>query len=97
MPQIGSMIGRLVRAEDTAGHIAPEMFGLALPGAGAQAAASAAERIAAVIACTAFQAGVDQRPFTVDFEVGAAELRPGESAGQALERAAAQFSARKAS
>ena len=97
VPQIGSMIGRLVRAEDTAGRIAPEIFGLALPGAGAQAAQSAAERIAAVIACTAFQAGGDQRPFTVDFEVGAAELQPRESAGHALERAAAQTSVRRAS
>ena len=78
VPQIGSMVGRLVRAEDTAGRIAPEIFGLALPGA-------------------AFQAGQNQRPFTVDFEVGAAELRPGESAGHALERAAAQFAPRKAS
>ncbi len=96
IPQIGSMIGRLVRAEDTAGRIAPEIFGLALPGAGAAAALSAAERIAAVIACTAFQAGADQRPFTVDFDVGAAELQPGESAGHALERAASQSLARRA-
>ena len=50
-----------------------------------------------MIACTAFQAGPGQRPFTVDFEVGAAELQHGESAGHALERAAAQSSARKAS
>ncbi len=97
VPQIGSMIGRLVRAEDTAGRIAPEIFGLALPGAAAVAALSAAERIAAVIACTAFQAGQGQRPFTVDFEVGAAELLPGESAGRALERAAAHSTVRKAS
>ena len=97
VPQIGSMVGRLVRAEDTAGRIAPEMFGLALPGAPAKAALNAAERIAAVIACTAFQAGVDQRPFTVDFEVGAAQLRPGEKAGHALERAAAELVIRKAS
>ena len=97
VPQIGSMIGRLVRAEDTAGRVGPEVFGLALPGATVSAAQSAAERIAAVIACTAFQAGVDQTPFTVDFEVGAAELQPGENAGHALERAAAETALRKAS
>jgi two-component system, cell cycle response regulator PopA len=96
MPQIGSMIGRLVRAEDTAGHLAPETFGLALPRADAEAAASAAQRIAAVIACTAFQAGPDQRPFTVEFEVGAAEVASGEGVGQALERAAAQTHSRRA-
>ncbi len=96
MPQIGSMIGRLIRAEDTAARIAPDVFALALPGAGANAARSAAERIAAVIACTAFQGGEGQPAFTVEFEIGSAELRPGEGAARALERAAAQSMARKA-
>ena len=31
IPQIGSMIGRLVRAEDTAARLGPELFALALP------------------------------------------------------------------
>jgi two-component system cell cycle response regulator PopA len=31
IPQIGSMIGRLVRVEDTAARLAPEVFALALP------------------------------------------------------------------
>jgi two-component system cell cycle response regulator PopA len=96
LPQIGSMIGRLIRAEDTAARIAPDVFALALPGAGANAARSAAERIAAVIACTAFQGGEGQPAFTVEFEIGSAELRPGEGAARALERAAAQSMARKA-
>ncbi len=96
LPQIGSMVGRLVRAEDTAGRIGEEVFGLALPGAGVQAARSAAERIAAVIGCTAFQAGDDRRPFTVDFDVGAAELEPGERPSRALARAAEQIAARQA-
>jgi two-component system, cell cycle response regulator PopA len=97
VPQIGSMIARLVRAEDTAGRIGPEVFGLALPNAREDAALSAAQRIAAVIACTAFQAGEGQRPFTVEFEVGAAELAAGEPIGRALERAAAVSTVRKAS
>ena len=96
LPQIGSMVGRLVRAEDTAGRIASDVFALALPGANANAACSAAERISAVIACTAFQAGEGQPPFTVKFEIGAAELRPGESAARALEMAATKSMARKA-
>ena len=54
LPQIGSMVRRLVRAEDTAARIARDVFALALPGAHAAAAQSAPERIAAVIACTAF-------------------------------------------
>jgi two-component system cell cycle response regulator PopA len=97
IPQIGSMIGRLVRAEDTAARLATDVFALALPGAHEGAAKAAAERIAAVIACTAFDAGEGQTPFTVGFDIGAAEVLPGESAAQALERAAARVTTRRAS
>jgi two-component system cell cycle response regulator PopA len=96
IPQIGSMIGRLVRAEDTAARLAPDVFALALPAATQAAAQTAAERIAAVIACTAFDAGEGQTPFTVSFEIGAAEVAPGESPAQTLERAAARAVTRKA-
>jgi two-component system cell cycle response regulator PopA len=96
IPQIGSMIGRLVRAEDTAARLASDVFALALPGAHEAAAKVAAERIAAVIACTAFDAGENQTPFTVGFDIGAAEVAPGESAAQALERAAARVMTRRA-
>ncbi len=96
IPQIGSMIGRLVRAEDTAARLAPDVFALALPAAAQSAAKTAAERIAAVIACTAFDAGDGQTPFTLDFDIGAAEVEHGESAAQSLERAAARALARKA-
>ena len=95
-PQIGSMIGRLVRAEDTAARLAPDVFALALPATRA-AARSAALRIAAVISCTAFEAGADRTPFTVDFDVGAAEISPGENPAIALERAAAGAFTRQAS
>jgi len=96
IPQIGSMIGRLVRAEDTAARLAPDVFALALPAATQDAAVAAAERIAAVIACTAFDAGDGRAPFTLEFETGAAEMHPGESAAQTLERAAARALTRKA-
>ncbi|OYX35099.1 MAG: GGDEF domain-containing protein [Caulobacterales bacterium 32-69-10] len=96
IPQIGSMIGRLVRAEDTAARLAPEVFALALPAAGAGVGRIAAERIAAVIACTAFEAGGDKPPFTVDFDLGVAELEPGETAARTLERAAARAMAKRA-
>jgi two-component system cell cycle response regulator PopA len=79
--QIGSMIARLVRAEDCAGRLGPDVYALALPGAGEAAARGAAERIAAVIACTAFQGRPGERPFTVDFEIGAAQLRQGDDKG----------------
>jgi two-component system cell cycle response regulator PopA len=96
IPQIGSMIGRLVRAEDTAARLAPEMFALALPAAGITAGRIAAERIAAVIACTAFDAGEDKLPFTVEFDMGVAELEHGETAARTLERAAAGAMAKQA-
>ena len=95
-PQIGSMLGRLVRAEDTPARLSPDVFAIALPAAGRAAAQAAAARIAAVIACTAFDAGEDEPPFTVEFDIGAAEVREGESPSAALERAAAQASVRAA-
>ena len=90
VPQMGSMIGRLVRSEDTAARLAPDVFALALPGARRAAAITATDRIAAVIACTAFDAGDDRPPFTATFDIGVAELEEGETAAQALERAAAR-------
>ena len=73
-PQIGSMIGRLVRTEDTAARLAPEVFALALPATAAAAARASAERISAVIACTAFESGESKAPFVVDFDIGAASI-----------------------
>lgn len=87
MPQIGSMLSRLVRAEDTAARLAPEVFALALPATPGPAARLAAQRIAAVIGCTAFDAGQDKPPFVVEFEIGCAELQPGEDPADLLERA----------
>jgi len=97
VPQIGSMIGRLVRAEDTAARLGPEVFALALPSTPLGAARSAATRITAVIGCTAFDAGDGKSPFVVDFDIGVAELEPGESAGRAIERAGSRALQRQAS
>jgi two-component system cell cycle response regulator PopA len=97
IPQIGSMIGRLVRVEDTAARLAPEVFALALPATALAAARAAGERIGAVIACTAFDAGDGKPPFVVEFDVGVAEVAPGETAARALEAAAAEAYGRKAS
>jgi two-component system cell cycle response regulator PopA len=79
-----------VRAEDTAARLGPEVFALALPATPLQAARAAAERIAAVIGCTAFDAGENRTPFVVEFDIGVAQVEPGESAAKALERAAAK-------
>jgi len=89
IPQVGSMIGRLIRTEDTAARLSAEVFALALPGTAERAARSAGERIAAVIGCTAFDAGAGAPPFVLDFDIGAAQLAPGEHPAQALERASA--------
>ena len=85
IPQIGAMIGRLVRAEDTAARLGPEVFALALPATSLSAARLTGERIAAVIACTAFEAGPERQPFVAEFDIGVAEVIPGESAARALE------------
>ncbi|MDB5419429.1 MAG: response regulator [Phenylobacterium sp.] len=97
IPQIGSMIGRLVRVEDTAARLGPDVFALALPATAAGAARAAGERIAAVIGCTAFEAGDGKPPFVVEFDLGVAQVGPEETAGRALEEAAAEAYARKAS
>jgi two-component system cell cycle response regulator PopA len=97
IPQIGSMIGRLVRVEDTAARLAPEVFALALPATSLGNARLAGERIAAVIGCTAFEAGEGVTPFVVDFDLGIAAVTSAESAGQALEEAAALAQRLKAS
>jgi two-component system cell cycle response regulator PopA len=97
IPQIGSMVGRLVRVEDTAARLAPEVFALALPATALPNARTAADRIAAVIGCTAFEAGEDAKPFVVEFDIGVAEALSPETVGQALEDAAQQAQGRKAS
>jgi two-component system cell cycle response regulator PopA len=88
IPQIGSMIGRLVRVEDTAARLGPEVFALALPATNHAAGRAAAERIAGVIACTAFDAGEGKPPFVAEFDIGVAQVEGAESAARALERAA---------
>jgi two-component system cell cycle response regulator PopA len=95
IPQIGAMMGRLVRAEDTVARLAPDVFALAFPAGRREEARVAAERIAAVIGCTAFDAGDDRPPFTASFDLGVAELEPNETAAMALERAGARAAARK--
>ena len=96
IPQIGSMIGRLVRVEDTAARLSPEVFALALPATPLASARTAAERIAAVIACTAFEAGEGRTPFVVGFEIGVAEVASPEMVGSALESAASDAQVKKA-
>jgi two-component system cell cycle response regulator PopA len=97
VPQIGSMISRLVRVEDTAARLGPEVFALALPNTPGAKGRLAGERIAAVIGCTAFEAGDGATPFVVDFDLGVAPVTSAETAGRALEEAAAHAHSLKAS
>ena len=90
IPQIGSMIGRLVRVEDTAARLGPEVFALALPATPQASARAAGERIAAVIGCTAFEAGEGKTPFVVEFDIGVAEVNLATGVAKALEDAAAR-------
>lgn len=87
MPQIGAMISRLVRSEDTAARLSPEVFAVALPATRLGEARLVSERIAAVIGCTAFHAGEDRKPFVVSFDIGEAEQGSEESPISLLERA----------
>ncbi|MCR5875714.1 diguanylate cyclase [Phenylobacterium sp. J426] len=96
VPQIGSMVGRLVRVEDTGARLGPEVFALALPATPLHAAEAAGQRISAVIGCTAFEAGQGNKPFVVDFDMGAAEVTSPDAVVQALEQAAAAAAGRKA-
>jgi two-component system, cell cycle response regulator PopA len=96
-PQMGSMIGRLIRVEDTAARLGPEVFAIALPATSPIAARAAGERIAAVIGCTAFEAGGDNPAFVAEFDIGVAEVTSPETAGNALEAAARLAEGLKAS
>jgi len=87
LPQLGAMASRLIRVEDTAARLAADIFALALPATNEAQARIAADRIAAVIGCTAFDAGPDRSPFVVGFDIGVAEMRPGESPAALLDRA----------
>ncbi len=91
VPQIGSMIARLVRAEDTGGRLSNDVFALALPATSLEAARNVGERISAVVGCTAFDSGGGKPPYVVEFDVGAAQMRDGEAAADALMRAAASI------
>jgi len=91
LPQIGAMVSRLVRAEDMPARLGAEVFALALPATIAAEARVAAQRIAAVIGCTAFDAGADRSPFVTEFTVGCAQMQDGEGPAALLERASADL------
>lgn len=89
-PQLGSMVSRLIRVEDTAARLGPEHFAIALPATPEAAARAAADRIAAVISRTAFDGGDGRPPFVLDFDIGTVEVGDPGDVEQALDAAAAR-------
>lgn len=89
--QIGSMIGRLMRAEDFATQIEPGVYVVAMPGAGRAAAEGAAHRIAAVAECTAFGGGTEAEAFQVEVRCEVGQLAPEETARGLLARTVDAF------
>lgn len=95
MPQIGTMIGRLLRTEDTAGRLSFDVFAMALPATPLLPARLAADRVTSVIDCTAFERP-DGSSFQVAFHIGVAELLPSENAERFLARAVTNMERRAA-
>lgn len=92
MGQAGSMLGRLVRAEDVAAAIDRTTFAVAFPASEEDAAVVAARRIAAVLECTAFDTGEEGAlPVQLTLDVAAAQLGPGESGPSLVRRAVARL------
>jgi two-component system cell cycle response regulator PopA len=91
IPQIGSMIARLIRAEDTGGRLSPDIFALAMPATSQAQARQVGERIAAVVGCTAFDSDVGGPPVVIEFDIGVAQIQFDEPPAQALLRAAANI------
>lgn len=81
--QSGAMLGRLVRAEDVAARLDRTTYAVAFPASDAAAARVAAERIAAVLECTAFD-GADRAAVTVRMDVASGEIGSGGSVAQVL-------------
>jgi two-component system cell cycle response regulator PopA len=89
--QIGSMISRLMRAEDFAAELEPGVFAIAMPGAGRAAAEGAAHRIAAIAECTAFGGGPSADAFQVELRCEVGELARDEAARALLTRTIKAF------
>jgi two-component system cell cycle response regulator PopA len=89
--QIGSMIARLMRAEDFASELEPGAFAIAMPGAGRAAAEGAAHRIAAIAECTAFGGGPSADAFQVELRCEVGELARDEGARALLARTIKAF------
>ena len=95
--QSGAMLSRLVRAEDVAARLDQTTFAVAFPSSDDEAAQIAAERIAAVLECTAFDVQADHtsfsndQPIQIKLTIASASLLPHENATGLLQRVTAQL------
>jgi two-component system cell cycle response regulator PopA len=91
------MLSRLVRAEDVAARLDQTTFAVAFPSSDDEAAEIAAERIAAVLECTAFDVQADHtnysndQPIQIKLAIASASLLPQENATGLLQRVKGQL------
>jgi two-component system, cell cycle response regulator PopA len=95
--QAGAMMSRLVRAEDVAARLDRTTFAVAFPSSDEEGAGVAANRIGAVLECTAFDSGTDvtaysnDAPLQIKLNVASTALLPGEGAKGLIARAQARL------
>tara|TARA_R110002073_G_scaffold91740_2_gene215639 strand:- start:3369 stop:4673 length:1305 start_codon:yes stop_codon:yes gene_type:complete len=93
--QFASMLRHLLRAEDCAACLAPDLFAAILPMTDAEGAACVAERVAAIADCTAFEGDDPLRPFRLSVQTAAVDAMGEETAEAFIERAQRLFSTPK--
>ena len=89
--QIGSMMARLIRAEDFAAELEPGVFAIAMPGARRASAEGAAHRIASIAECTAFGGGPMAEAFQAELRCEVGELARDERARALMARTIKAF------
>lgn len=92
--QFGTIVRHLVRAEDLAARLEPEIFVVAMPGALRAAAEGATRRLEAVGEHTAFTGGAEDDPFQLRVLSAFEEMAESESGRGVLARAVTAFGAR---
>ena len=94
--QVGSLVARLIRAEDTAARISDDAIAVLFPATSEASAQAALKRIAAVLGATRFHSGRYAEGVGVDVDWTVFAPKPEESASAAWTKAAADLAARVA-
>src|SRR5262249_35501526 len=77
--QIGSLVARLIRAEDTAARVSDDTIAVLFPATGEAAAQAALKRIAAVLGATRFHANRYVEGVTLDVDWTGFQPKPGDT------------------